>query len=122
MSVGPAATKSLHIMIIDDALTGEVPQPGLPIELGTGDPLVKKALALMQQSMDAPLTVERLAERLGVGRRKLERHFREALGLTPAAADRTIRDRAGAVPAGERRTLDHPDRQRDRLLRRLAPD
>ena len=86
-----AATKSLHIMIIDDALTGEVPQPGLPIELGTGDPLVKKALALMQQSMGTPLTVKRLTERLAVSRRKLERHFREALGLTPGAADRTIR-------------------------------
>lgn len=86
-----AATKSLHIMIIDDALTGEMPQPGLPIELATKDALVKKALNLMQQTMDAPLTVERLAERLGVGRRKLERHFREALGQTPAGADKSIR-------------------------------
>jgi transcriptional regulator GlxA family with amidase domain len=86
-----AATKSLHIMIIDNALKGEVPQPGLPIELVTQDALVKKALNLMQQSMDAPLSVERLAERLGVGRRKLERHFREALGLAPAAADKSIR-------------------------------
>ena len=53
-----AATKSLHIMIIDDALTGEVPQPGLPVELSTDDPLVRHALALMRQSMEAPLTVE----------------------------------------------------------------
>ncbi len=86
-----AATKSLHIMIIDDALKGEVPQPGLPIELVTDDPLVRHALNLMQQSMEAPLSVERLAERLGVGRRKLERHFRDRLGLAPAAADRSIR-------------------------------
>ena len=86
-----AATKSLHIMIMDDARTGEVPQPGLPVELSTDDPLVRHALALMRQSMEAPLTVERLAERLGVGRRALERHFRAALGPSPAAADRTIR-------------------------------
>lgn len=86
-----AATKSLRIMIIDDALAGEVPQPGLPIELATEDLLVKTALNRMQQSMDAPLTIERVAQRLGVGRRKLERHFREALGLSPAEADRTIR-------------------------------
>ncbi len=78
-------------MIIDDALTGEVPQPGLPIELVTNDPLVKKALNLMQQSMDAPMNVQSLAERLGVGRRKLERRFRDALGLSPAAADKSIR-------------------------------
>ncbi len=86
-----AATKSLHIMIIDDALTGEAPQPGLPIDLVSRDPLVRKALNLMQQSMDAPLTVERLAERLHVGRRKLERRFRDTLGLSPAAADKAIR-------------------------------
>lgn len=86
-----AATKSLHIMIIDDALTGEVPQPGLPIELATKDTLVKTALNLMQQTMEAPLTVEKLAERLGVGRRQLERRFREALGLTPSGADKSIR-------------------------------
>ena len=86
-----AATKSLHIMIMDDARTGEVPQPGLPVELSTDDPLVRHALALMRQSMEAPLTVERLAERVGVGRRALERHFRAALGPSPAAADRTIR-------------------------------
>ncbi len=86
-----AATKSLHIMIIDDALQGEVAQPGLPTELVTRDALVKKALSLMRQSMDAPLSVERLATRLGVGRRKLERHFREALGVAPAAADKSIR-------------------------------
>lgn len=86
-----AATKSLHIMIIGDALTSEVPQPGLPIELITRDALVKKALNLIQQSMDTPLTVERLAERLGVGRRKLERRFRVALGIAPSAADKSIR-------------------------------
>ena len=86
-----AATKSLHIMIIDAALTGEVPQPGLPLDLVTGDRLVQRALNLMQQTMDAPLTVARLAERLKVGRRTLERRFHAALGLTPAAADKKIR-------------------------------
>lgn len=86
-----AAIKSLHIMIIDEALSGDMPQPGMPTELVTGDTLVRKALNLMQQSMDSPLTIERIAERLGVGRRQLERRFRERLGLTPAAADKSIR-------------------------------
>ena len=86
-----AATKSLHIMIIDAALTGEVPQPGLPLDLVTVDRLVQRALNSMQQTMDAPLTVARLAERLKVGRRTLERRFHAALGLTPAAADKKIR-------------------------------
>lgn len=86
-----AASKSLRIMIIDAALAGEMPQPGIPIELTTSDPLVRKALNLMQQSLDMPPTVDALAARSGVSRRKLERHFRAALGMTPAAAGRTLR-------------------------------
>jgi transcriptional regulator GlxA family with amidase domain len=85
------AAKSLHIMIIDEAMAAEEPQPGLPLALATDDALVRKALLLMQQSIDAPLAIGRVATRLGVGRRKLERHFREALGLTPLEADRLIR-------------------------------
>jgi transcriptional regulator GlxA family with amidase domain len=85
------AAKSLHIMIIDEAMAAEKPQPGLPLALATGDALVRKALLLMQQSIDAPLAIGRVAVRLGVSRRKMERHFREALGMTPLEADRLIR-------------------------------
>jgi transcriptional regulator GlxA family with amidase domain len=86
-----AATKSLRIMIIDDALAGEAPQPGPPIDFAARDPLVRQALALMRQSMAEPLPVPRLAARLNVGRRTLERRFRADLGLAPAAADLTLR-------------------------------
>lgn len=86
-----AARKSLHIMIIDEALAADRPQPGLPIELSTSDPLVRRAMLAMQQSIATPRSVSALAERLGVSRRKLERHFRDALGLTPAEADKRIR-------------------------------
>jgi transcriptional regulator GlxA family with amidase domain len=85
------ASKSLHIMIIDEAMTAERPQPGMPMALETSDPLVRKALLLMQQTIDAPTSIERLHARLGVGRRKLERHFGAALGVSPRAADRLIR-------------------------------
>lgn len=85
------AAKSLHIMIIDAAMAAEEPQPGIPIALATGDVLVRKALLLMQQSIDTPLSIGLLVARLGVGRRKLERHFREALGMTPLEADQFIR-------------------------------
>jgi transcriptional regulator GlxA family with amidase domain len=85
------AAKSLHIMIIDKAMAAEEPQPGMPLALATGDALVQKALLVMQQSIDAPLAIGRVVARLGVSRRKLERHFREALGMTPLEADRLIR-------------------------------
>ena len=86
-----AARKSLSIMIVEEVLAAERPQPGLPLELNTGDPLVKRALLWMQQMPETPLPVTRLAGQLGVSRRKLERHFNAALGITPAEAGRRIR-------------------------------
>jgi transcriptional regulator GlxA family with amidase domain len=85
------AAKSLHIMIIDEAMAAEEPQPGMPLALATDDALVRKALLLMQQSINAPLSIGRVVAQLRVSRRKLERHFREALGMTPLEADRLIR-------------------------------
>ena len=86
-----AARKSLSIMIIDEAMEGERPQPGLPMELHTQDLLVRRALLAMQQHMDSPLSVSRIAESLSVSRRQLERHFSEQLGVTPGDADKQIR-------------------------------
>jgi transcriptional regulator GlxA family with amidase domain len=80
------ASKSLHIMIIDDALRAEKPQPGIPLDLKTQDPMVKRALLIMQQNIDAPLSVAEIARRMGHSKRQLERHFRTALGSSPQAA------------------------------------
>ncbi len=85
------AAKSLKIMIIDEVMAAEVPQPGIPLALATDDALVRKALLVMQQSIDAPLSIGRVAARLEVGRRRLERHFRKAVEMTPLQADRLIR-------------------------------
>ena len=78
-------------MIIDQAMSGATAQPGLPLRLDTSDELVKRALHAMQQSMFAPRHVDEIAAQLGVSRRKLERHFRKALSMTPAQADRRLR-------------------------------
>lgn len=86
-----AAKKSLAIMMIDEAMAAERPQPGLPLELSTADPLVKRAILAMQQMLDTPPKVTALAERLKVSRRKLERHFADALRLTPSEASKKIR-------------------------------
>lgn len=86
-----AARKSLNIMIIDEAQTQENPQPGLPLEFTTSDKLVRKALHLIRQNVATPLTVDQLATRLKISRRKLERHFSEALQLSPAEAGLSVR-------------------------------
>lgn len=85
------ARKSLNIMMIEEAMAGERPQPGTALELSSQDALVRRALLLMQETVEAPLPVARLAARLGVSRRKLERHFAEALGMTPLRASRAVR-------------------------------
>ena len=78
-------------MIIDEALARECPRPGLALELTTRDPLVKKALLTMQQTLDTTLTVADLAARLDVSRRKLEPHFTETLQVTAWEAGKMIR-------------------------------
>ena len=51
--IGRAASKkSLAIMMIDEAMAAERPQPGLPLELSTADPLVRKALLTIQQRLE----------------------------------------------------------------------
>ena len=85
------ASKSLHIMIIDDAMRPEKPQPGVSMDISTRDPMVMRALLLMQQNIDNPLSVSELARRMGHSKRQLERHFRAALGASPQAAFLQIR-------------------------------
>jgi len=78
-----AAAKSLNIMMIDQALSGEVPQPApFPSRLAT-DPLVKRCLHLMSQHIEVPKTTQDLALQLGVSRRTLERRLQADLGATP---------------------------------------
>ncbi|WP_040693275.1 GlxA family transcriptional regulator [Pseudaminobacter salicylatoxidans] len=85
------ARKSLHIMIIDDALRAEKPQPGIPLDLKTDDGLVKKALLLMQQNIDTPLSAAEIARRLGANRRQLERRFQTSVGMAPTLAYKIMR-------------------------------
>lgn len=90
--VGAAqARKSLHIMIIDDALRAEKPQPGIPLDLTTTDTLVKKALLLMQVHMDTPLSAAEVSQRIGSPRRQLERRFQRSVGMGPSLAYKIMR-------------------------------
>ena len=77
-------------MIIDQAMAAEEPQPGMPLALATGDALVRKAL-LPHAAVDRRAALDRaggVARHGSESRRKLERHFREALGMTPLQAFR----------------------------------
>ena len=86
-----SAIKSLHIMIIDGQFQPEKPQPGVPLDIQTDDPLVQRILLIMQQNIDAPLTIEEIAQRVGHSKRRIERRFRTALNISPQAAFLKIR-------------------------------
>lgn len=85
------ASKSLHIMIIDEALGGEKAQPGAMLNYRTDDPIVLRALLITQQSIDMPLSVAGIAERMGKSKRQLERRFKTALGVSPQVAFMDVR-------------------------------
>ena len=78
------ARKSLQIMIIDEALRAEEPQPGIPVDLSTTDDVIRKALLQMRQNIETPLTLSEVARRVGVSRRSLERRFEKSLGRYPS--------------------------------------
>lgn len=86
-----AARKSLNIMIIDEAMSEGKPQPNLSVEFTTKDQLVRDALMIMQHTIYTPMSVQSIASQLGTNRRKLERHFKDEIGVTPANANRSIR-------------------------------
>ncbi|SDQ75472.1 GlxA family transcriptional regulator [Pseudovibrio sp. Tun.PSC04-5.I4] len=85
------ASKSLHIMIIDDALQAEKPQPGIPLDLKTQNPIVQRALLVMQQNIDTPISIQEIAKRMGKSKRQIERYFRLSLDTSPQVAFVNIR-------------------------------
>ena len=55
------------------------------------DPLVRRALALMRDSVERPLDLPALARRLSCQPRTLDRHFRARLGAPPGTVYRHLR-------------------------------
>lgn len=77
------ATKSLRIMIEEIPLPAATAQPPALCDVEVADPIVKRAIVLMEQTLDSPRGVDWLAEQLAVGVRQLERRFRAAVGSSP---------------------------------------
>jgi LacI family transcriptional regulator len=84
-----------------------IPPSGLLRRESTGttgdrDPVVAKALHLIDGPVDGDLTVDELAKRVGVSRRKLEQRFRKITGGTPHAAilDRRITEAKRLLESG----------------------
>lgn len=71
----------------------------------TGSALADRAVALIQQWMEQPLQIGRIAARLDIPQRRLEQVFRTHLGATPQAVYKRLRLRAARRLI---ETTDHP--------------
>ncbi len=85
------ARKSLHILIVDEALDDSKAQPFLPTSLKAKDNLVQRAVLMMQQETESLRSIEQLCKMLGIGRRSLEMKFKADLAKSPAEALSHIR-------------------------------
>jgi len=56
---------------------------------------VRRAMLLMEQNINAPLSVDEIARRLSVGTRQLERLFHATTGMSPTRFYRVLRLRYG---------------------------
>lgn len=88
-----AAKRAHHLILGTDNAPPIVRIPPLGVvrrestgKVTSADPVVAKALHLIENYATTGLDVETLAIRTGVSRRKLEQHFRNAANTTPHAA------------------------------------
>ena len=86
-----SAVKALRILIEEQPLPSRTLQPEAVLSVRSRDELVHKAMLLLEQPLHAALSIEALAETLGIGRRQLERRFQQDIGLSPAAYRQTLR-------------------------------
>lgn len=85
--VGPSfAQKALHILGVDRMRPGSTAQSAPPTEMRGEHDRVSRALLIMEQNLAAPVSIARVAGRVGTSPRQLERLFKERLGCAPQAA------------------------------------
>jgi len=79
------AQKALNIMVIDNGRSEDFPQPPPSLAARVRDHRVRQAALLMEQGLDAPVSISRLAARFGISRRQFERLFQAETGKSPSA-------------------------------------
>ena len=86
-NVGPSfAQKALHILLVDRMRPGSAAQSAPPTEMRSDHDRVSRALLLMEQNLSAPVPIARIAIRVGLSPRQLERIFKDRLSRGPRAA------------------------------------
>jgi transcriptional regulator GlxA family with amidase domain len=87
------ARKSLRILVTDQARPANAPQPQPPLKqhLLVTDRRVRRALLVMEQNMAQPLSNDRIASRLNLSTRQLERCFTRETGQSLQQLYRSMR-------------------------------
>lgn len=78
------AVKALRVMLEDQPLPSRTLQPESILTQHSKDPIVHKAMLLIEQNMRNQAPVSDSFVFLGVGKRQLERRFLQDVGITPA--------------------------------------
>jgi transcriptional regulator GlxA family with amidase domain len=77
------ATKSLRIMIEDQPLPANTPQPEAVVTQQARDGLVRRAMLLIEQNLSQPDSLASISGALGISARQLQRRFTGDVGMTP---------------------------------------
>jgi transcriptional regulator GlxA family with amidase domain len=85
------AQKALHILVADTARRAEDAQPQPPGSSLSGDPRVRRAMLMIEQSLSHPPRVDSIARAVGLSKRQLERIFVRELGRTIQEFSRDLR-------------------------------
>jgi transcriptional regulator GlxA family with amidase domain len=85
------AQKALHIMQIDQMRPGSAAQSAPTTECSGNDERISRALLMMEQNLSSPLSIAKLAAKVQLSTRQLERLFKLETGQSPQSAYLTLR-------------------------------
>ncbi|WP_027966229.1 GlxA family transcriptional regulator [Halomonas halocynthiae] len=83
---GHELTAAISEMFVYERMRGEQDQQRIPLKhvLGTTQPKLLEAVALMEANLEEPISLDELASYVQVSRRQLERLFQSNLSCTPS--------------------------------------
>lgn len=88
-----SSDKGLRVMLEDRPRGGASPQPPPAIEglESVVDPRVRRAMLMIERTLDHSPPTERIADSIGITQRHLARLFKRALGLSPCSFAQLLR-------------------------------